>query len=156
PSALSRPRLLRLCPPSVVKLPPTRIFPSACTANELTWRNGSPAPGLKLVSSVPSALSRPRLLRLCPPSVVKLPPTRIFPSACTANELTWRNGSPAPVLDVLPSVPSALSRPRLLRLCPPSVVKLPPTRIFPSACTARENTTSFVAGPAAPGLKPRS
>ena len=36
--------------------------------------------------------------------------------------------------------PVLSSRPMLLRLCPPSVVKLPPTRIFPSACTARERT----------------
>src|SRR5713226_5089125 len=64
PVLLSRPMLLRLCPPSVVKPPPTRIFPSACTAREVTTAydalGGTPAaPGLKLVSSVPSALSLP-------------------------------------------------------------------------------------------------
>src|SRR6266568_113095 len=64
PLLLSRPRLLRLCPPSVLKLPPTRIFPSACSAREYTSLS---APGLKLVSRVPSALSRPILLRLRPP-----------------------------------------------------------------------------------------
>ena len=73
-------------PPSLVKPPPTRIFPSGCTAKAKTLPF---APGLKLVSSEPSALSRPMRLRVVvpvppPPSVVKLPPTRIFPSACTA------------------------------------------------------------------------
>src|SRR6266852_1787963 len=83
PLLLRRPRLVRLCPPSVVNAPPTRIFPSACKARDSTT---SSAPGLKLVSSVPFALSRPMLLRLCSPSVVKLPPTRIFPSVCTDME----------------------------------------------------------------------
>src|SRR5258708_4174019 len=77
--------LVRLCPPSVVKKPPTRIFPSACTARQYTV---PPAPGLKLVSSAPSALSPPMPMRLCPPRVLKPPPTRIFPSACTAREYT--------------------------------------------------------------------
>ena len=77
-------------PPSVVKSPPTRIFPSACTARARTLPF---APGLKLVSSEPSALSRPMWLRVVvpvppPPSVVKSPPTRIFPSACTATAQT--------------------------------------------------------------------
>src|SRR5437899_10482947 len=36
----------------------------------------------------PVLLSRPMKLRLCPPKVVKTPPTRIFPSACTASEIT--------------------------------------------------------------------
>src|SRR5512137_264236 len=40
----SRARLVRGCPASVVKVPPTRIFPSACTASE--WRELF-APGLK-------------------------------------------------------------------------------------------------------------
>src|SRR2546427_129482 len=34
--------------------------------------------------------------------------------------------------------PVLLSRPMLVRLCPPSVLNAPPTRIFPSACTAKE------------------
>src|SRR5713226_6641799 len=108
PVLLRRPRLLRLCPPSVLKLPPTRIFPSACTAREDT---PPLAPGWKFVSSDPSALSR---------SVPKLPPTRIFPSACTAREETLPY---APGRKLVSSVPSALSRPMLVRLCPPSAVK---------------------------------
>src|SRR2546427_770504 len=54
PVLLSRPMLLRLCPPSDVKSPPTRIFPSACNASEFTYGAGPSAPGLKLASSVPS------------------------------------------------------------------------------------------------------
>src|SRR5712664_4079869 len=54
PLLLRRPMLLRLCPPKVLKLPPTRIFPSACTARQSTsGQITPPAPGLKLVSSVP-------------------------------------------------------------------------------------------------------
>src|SRR5712692_10228074 len=145
PSALSRPMPLRLRPPSALKLPPTRIFPSACTAREYTVLSAS---GLKLVSSVPSALSRPMLVRLCPPSVVKLPPTRILSSACTARESTIMSN---PALNVVSSVPSVLSRPMLGRLCPPKVVNETPTRICPSACTAREYTNGE--NPPAPGLK---
>ena len=141
---------LRGCPPSVVNQPPSRIFPSACTARELTQGDSPsgrlhPAPGLKLLSRLPSALSRAMFVRVCPPSVVKLPPTRILPSACTAREQT---PALAPGLKLVSRLPSALSRPMFVRVCPPSVLKPPPTRIFPSACTARELTP-----PLAPGLK---
>src|SRR5258708_31117450 len=88
--------LLRLCPPSALNPPPTRIFPSACSAREETIQS---APGLKLVSSVPSALSRPKRLGLCPPSVLNPTPTRIFPSACTAREYTYAKGPPPPGLN---------------------------------------------------------
>src|SRR2546428_11457427 len=60
PVLLRRPIRLRLCPSRVVKLPPTRIFPSACTARESTvldvagMKLGCDIRGLKLVSSVPS------------------------------------------------------------------------------------------------------
>src|SRR3989442_11967654 len=87
PVLLSRPMLMRPCPPSVEKYPPTRIFPSACTAREKTILS---AHGLKLGSNVPSALSRPMLLRLCPPSALKQPPTRRSPSACTATPSATR------------------------------------------------------------------
>src|SRR5712692_7793549 len=110
PVLLSRPMLARLCPPSVLKLPPTRISPSACTAREYTM---PPDPGLKLVSGVPSALSRPMLVRLCPPSRLNWPPTRICPSACNAKEYTM---PPEPGLQLVSSVPSALRRPMLVRL----------------------------------------
>src|SRR2546425_12102380 len=85
PVLSSRPMELRLCPTSRPKKPPTRIFPSACSASESTQLS---VPELKLVSRVPSALSRPMYLRLCPPSMVNQPPTRIFPSACSAREYT--------------------------------------------------------------------
>ena len=138
---------------SSVKWPPTRIFPSGCTASANTE---SFAPGLKVVSSEPSALSRPMRLRGVvpvppPPSVVKSPPTRILPSGCTASGKTV---SFAPGLKSASSEPSALSRPMRLRGVvpvppPPSIVKSPPTRILPSGCSADARTTlSF-----APGLK---
>src|SRR5712692_2023676 len=77
----------------MVKPPPARILPSACTARDLKV---SFAPGLKLGSRVPSALSRQILFRLCPFSRVKSPPTRISPSACTAREYTKGNNAPPP------------------------------------------------------------
>ena len=40
--------------------------------------------GLKPASSVPFAATRAMLLRGDPPTLVKLPPSRIWPSACTA------------------------------------------------------------------------
>ena len=43
---------------------------------------GHLAAGLKAVSSVPSGLSRPRYRRVCPASVVKLPPKTICPTGC--------------------------------------------------------------------------
>src|SRR5512137_2319677 len=58
----SRPMSLRDCPASIPNQPPTRIFPSACTAREDAPHS---VPGLKWVSSVPSALSRPMWLRSC-------------------------------------------------------------------------------------------
>src|SRR5260221_6298058 len=49
PVLLSRPILLRLCPPSVLNMPPTRIFPSPCTAREFTNPSPSHPPGLAWV-----------------------------------------------------------------------------------------------------------
>ena len=112
PFAFSRPILLRVVvpvppPPSVVKAPPTKILPSACTARALT----APfAPGLKLASIVPSGLSRPMKLRVVvpvppPPRVVKNPATKILPSACTARAWTMLF---APGSKLVSSVPSAI------------------------------------------------
>src|SRR5258708_7660425 len=77
PLLLSRPMFLRLCPPRVLKLPPTRVFPSACTARACTYAGlyAEPfAPASKLVSSVPSALSRPTFFPPSPPTSVTFPP----------------------------------------------------------------------------------
>ena len=87
---VSRPIRLRvvvpLAPPSAVNAPPTRIFPSASC---VTDHRGAFAPGLKLVSIEPSAFSLPipfrALVPVPPPSIVKSPPTKIFPSVCTAS-----------------------------------------------------------------------
>ena len=126
---ISRARLLRAVPPTVLKLPPMTIFPSACTAMPLTALCEL---GLKPVSSVPSAFTRAMKLRAVPPTVVKPPPSTIFPSVCTTMQLTWALtfGSK------LSSEPSALSRAIRLRVVPPTMVKTPPIRILPSACSA--------------------
>src|SRR5438128_10668031 len=73
----------------VVKMPPAKILPSACTAIELTVLF---AFGLK-ASSVPSGFNRAMWLRVtaAPPlgeSVVKSPPIRILPSDWTTTTRT--------------------------------------------------------------------
>ena len=89
--------------------------------------------GLKPVSSVPSAFTRAIKLRVTPPTVVNEPPSKIFPSDCTAIDET--------VLFVfglkpVSSVPSAFRRAMPMRVTPPTVVNCPPSKIFPSDCTA--------------------
>jgi hypothetical protein len=97
-----------------------------------------------VLSSVPFGFSRAIRLRVmgAPPlgeSVVKPPPTRILPSACTAIARTapFAFGS-----NPVSSVPSALRRAIRLRVteAPPlgeRVIKLPPIRIFPSGWTTK-------------------
>ena len=95
---------------------------------------------LSVWSSLPSVSSRAMWLRVtvAPPfgaSVVKSPPAKILPSACTAIEWTalfafGSNESANPVV--------ASSRAMWLRVCPPMLVKTPPAKILPSACTAIE------------------
>ena len=64
-------------------------------------RKTSAAAGLNVASTLPSALSRPRLFR--PPL------TRILPSGCTAK--AKGTSAEAPGLKVVSTLPSALSRP---------------------------------------------
>ena len=68
---------MRVCPPMLLKLPPTKILPSGCTAIESTSLF---AFGLKAVSSVPSAFRRAMRLRATPKTVLKLPPMSVLPS----------------------------------------------------------------------------
>ena len=73
---------LRVCPPMLVKMPPTKILPSACTAiasthivrvrvEQIGQAGGGIEPGDVIA-------------RLSADAVVKSPPTKILPSACTA------------------------------------------------------------------------
>ena len=76
-----RPRAVAVAAPfgwSEVKKPPITRRPSACCARELT---DALAFGLKVASSVPSALKRAMLFRGVVPASVKEPPTTILPSA---------------------------------------------------------------------------
>ena len=83
-SSLKRAKRLRVCPPIIRKLPPTKTLPSACTPIEET----SPlALGLNESAKAVAASSRAMRLRACPPIFRNAPPTRILPSACTAIEL---------------------------------------------------------------------
>ena len=77
--------IARLSADAVVKKPPAKILPSACTAIEWT---ASFAFGLKAVSSVPSVFKRAMLLRVTPKTVLNSPPIRILPSGCTAVAVT--------------------------------------------------------------------
>ena len=184
--------LLRAMPKTLVKLPPMRILPSGCTA--VASITTSPTMlRLSVWSSRPSVSSRAMRLRVtaAPPfgeSVVKKPPAKILPSACTAIEktLTVRvrverisqagrgiepgdavarlsaNGGENAPAKILPSACTAIartssfafglnesarpvvasSRAMLLRVCPPMLVKSPPAKILPSACTAIERTVA--------------
>ena len=132
---------MRVCPPMLVKPPPAKILPSACTAIELTK---SLAFGLKAVSSVPSVFKRAMLLRVTPRTLLKEPPIIILPSGCTAVARTW-----LPTVlrsSVWSSPPSVSSRAMKLRACPSMKLKKPPAKILPSACTAIELTTLFAFG----------
>ena len=69
----------------LLKAPPTKILPSACTAIDWTilFAFGSNGVERAVVHS-----SRAMRLRVAPPMVVKSPPTKILPSACTAIDRT--------------------------------------------------------------------
>ena len=69
-------------PPTLSKLPPSRIFPSLCKTI-LKTKELPLTLALKAVSSVPLALRRAMPLRGVPKTVLKKPPIRIFPSGCT-------------------------------------------------------------------------
>ena len=136
-SFASRASLLRFVPLTLPNLPLRTTFPSACT---VTPCNGpsAPPPVLKLVSRLPSALNRAMRLIDVPFNVVKLPPRRIFPSACKAT-LSTRSFAPLrPLPKVLSRVPSAFSRTMWLAAVPLKEVKEPPSKIFPSGCTRRQ------------------
>ena len=187
---------LRVCPPMLfapLKLPPTKILPSACTAIDIdiTVRvrveshveravriqsgnvvarhaqnagkdaadenlavrlngggvNSTGADDAEIERLVEPAVGfQPGDVvarTVAPPfgaSVMKTPPARILPSACTAIESTdcplafGSNESAKPV--------AASSRAMRLRVCPPmlSLMKVPPAKILPSACTAIAKT----------------
>src|SRR5687767_11176193 len=125
-----------------VNAPPITILLSDCTTIVLTWPLGF---GLKPVSSVPSALSRARELRVViaaelldeRPGATALnnPPSIILPSGCTAIADTdeFTDGSNA-----VSSEPLAFSRRMFERgvdaaaPTPCTDVNVPPTRIRPS------------------------
>ena len=103
PSLFSRVIPLKVNPPKVEKLPPTRIAPLVCTWIEDT-NPFAPKPGWKLLSIEPSGFNRARRTRLKPLKVVKSPPTRIFPSGWTANARTVAL-PPVPMLKVASTLP---------------------------------------------------
>ena len=88
------------------------------------------APGLKPLSSAPSARSRARCGRGCPPTAVNSPPIRMLSSACSKSTETFPSASGSKFRSTAPSVSS---RARKLRVSKPIVVKAPPARIRPSA-----------------------
>ncbi len=123
---------VRGCPPMLLKLPPTKILPSACTAIGKSLNTAASAFGFHESAKPVKGSSRAILLRVCPPMLfapLKPPPTRILPSVCTTTVLTVEfafgsNESAKPVL--------ASSRAMRLRGCPPMVVNKPPTTMLPS------------------------
>ena len=120
---------LRVCPPMVVKAPPAKILPSACTA--IPWTKPF-AFGSHESAAPVTASSRAMRLRVATPMPVKVPPAKTLPSVCTAITRTklFAFGSKA-----VSSVPSGFSRAMRLRVTPKTVVKSPPIRILPSGWT---------------------
>ena len=125
----------------LVKSPPAKILPSACTAIELTTLL---AFGLNESAKPVVGSSRAMRLRVCPPMLVKSPPAKILPSACTA-------------IDIDRIVRVRVERIRqagcgiepgdaVARLSADAGMKKPPAKILPSACTAIERTSSFAFG----------
>ena len=145
PSMFNRAMWLRVCPPMVVKSPPAKTRPSACTAIEKTrkFAFGSNESAKPVVAS-----SRAMRLRVCPPMLPNSPPAKILPSACTAIAETalFAFG-----LKAVSSVPSGFSRAMRLRATPRTLVKLPPRRILPSGWA-----TTTLTGPLAFGSNPSS
>ena len=84
PSALSRARRVEGVPLKEPKLPPTRIFPSGCSASDQTGAS-IPVPGLKVASSDPFSFKRAIRFWLTLLNAVKRPPTIIFPLGCKAS-----------------------------------------------------------------------
>ena len=130
PSAWSRAIRMRDTPLTPLKRPPSRIFPSDCTAilRTVLFRLA-----VKLVSTLPSALSRASFACASPPTVSKVPPMMIFPSACTATQTTWLF---VLAVKLVSTLPSAWSRAMFACAAPPTASKLPPMIVFPSGCTA--------------------
>ena len=85
----------------------------------------------KVRSTVPLALRRAILFRVCHPRKEKVHPIRIFPSDCI---FIARTCVPVVIfaLKVASSVPSVLRRAIRLRPTPHTVVKVHQIRIFPS------------------------
>src|SRR5262245_24849383 len=101
----------------VVNQPPASTLPSVCTATDRTTAGLSNvefviAPGWKVLSKLPSPLSRAMRFRFVPLMLVNSPPTKTLPSVCPAMDQTEGNVAPAqvPGLNVVSKPPSAFSR----------------------------------------------
>ena len=113
-----------------VKIPPTNIFPSVCSAIVVT-EPLKPEPVVKPVSRVPSAFNLVIRVWATPLYKLKSPTSNIFPSVCSAMARTELL-KPVPVVKPASRMPSALNL--TIRFCEVLlwVVKVPPTNIFPS------------------------
>ena len=92
-----------------VNAPVTMIFPSLCTATDRPVPPSRPVPmfAAKSVSREPSAFSRAMRLLDVPFTELKDPAATIFPSACTATDLTLAlNPVPRFVVNAVSKAPS--------------------------------------------------
>ena len=74
----------------------------------------------KVVSKVPSALMRATAMRDSPPTLKNSPPSRVWPSFCTARQNTRPSAAGS---ESLSRFPSGLSLARFVRGCPANEVK---------------------------------
>ena len=119
----------RNTPSTSVKPPPMTIFPSACSAIDVT-ASFVPKPGSNVGSMLPSLFSRAIPPRRSPPKLLKLPPTRIRPSACTASADTHES-APWPGSKPGSTLLSLFSRATRILVEPFTFVKSPAMRMSP-------------------------
>ncbi len=147
PLELSRARCIRVWPPIVVKSPPARILPSACT----TRLNTVPlASAEKEASTLPSDSKRAMHHLDSLSTNVNQPPIKIFPSGCKASAamtvVEENTGSQILGLKLATTDPSTLRRARFVRGRPPTLVNCPPIKIHPSGCFTMARTVPFTRG----------
>ena len=96
------------------------------------------------VSRVPSTFSRTNRLLVTPPDVVNRPPTIVFPSVCSAAEVTESlKPTPRLTVKVVSRAPFALIRTSRLLTMSSAWVNAPPTMVEPSGCSVVACAKSF-------------
>ena len=127
PSGFNRATLLRRTPPNAVNCPASNTEPSGCSRTSYT-EPSTAAPGLKLGSSKPFAVTRATERRLTPSYVLNEPPNKTAPFGCTAIANTTPS-TPDTGRNAKSTEPFPFNRTMPLKLVPLNVENEPPTKI---------------------------